>query len=191
LGGSTSDEACIVTSVAAVTLDHLILNGELLVEACPPSLFHNLLGPPSRIVAAGPPAPYGHRNNQIHVYDSLGIFLNEHHHTYAIEAVSFVLWPEESHFALLSPFSRRLALGSLHVAVGFDERHLSESGLPLWQMVAGSWNAKGQVYVSVETKGRRLPSGRRSKARSVATISVGLRHDPWNAKWRPKSEAKS
>ena len=86
-----ANEACIVTSVAAViTLDHLVLNGELLVEARPPSLFHNLLGPPSRIFAAGPPAPYGHRNSQIHVYDSLGIFLNEHHYTYAIEAVSFV-----------------------------------------------------------------------------------------------------
>lgn len=173
---------------ATITLDYLLLNGQSFVSGGPPSAFHNLLGLPSRIIAAGPPAPHGHRNNQIHLYDSLGIFLNEHHYTYAIQSISFVLWPEESYFDVRSPFNGHLALGSLDVVGGLEERHLPESGLPLRHSLGGIWNAKGQVSISVEARCQKRETGRRSKVRSIATISVDLQHDPWSKEFRPATE---
>jgi hypothetical protein len=175
-----------VTSInAAITLDCLTLNDRSFVSAGPPSVFHELLGFPSRIVAAGPPAPYGHRNGQLHVYDSLGIVFSEHHYTYTIDGMTFVLWPEESHFDVRAPFDGQLTLGLLDVVGGLEEHRLPESGLPLRRFWAGSWDAKGQISIMVELKGRKLASGRRSKKRSIAWIYVGFQHDPWSKSFRP------
>ena len=64
-----------------------LINGELVNAAKPVDFFHQLMGLPSRVLAAGAPAPAGHRNNQIHCYDDLGITLNEHHYTYQIHSI--------------------------------------------------------------------------------------------------------
>jgi hypothetical protein len=58
--------------IATINLAQLRLNGEDFIDAVSHSMIHDLLGPPTRVIVPGPPAPYGHRNNQVHVYDSLG-----------------------------------------------------------------------------------------------------------------------
>ena len=49
-----------------------------------------VLGPPDRTVEPSTPAPMGYRNNQMHMYDGLGLYLNEHHATRRIQDVTFV-----------------------------------------------------------------------------------------------------
>lgn len=83
---------------ASIAMNGLTLNGARLASSCPPETLHSLLGKPTRVVEAGSPAPAGHRSGQIHFYDDLGIYLNEHHYTFQIQEVVFVLSVEESPF---------------------------------------------------------------------------------------------
>ena len=55
-----------------------------------------VLETPARTEEPSPPAPYGHRNNQIHLFDDLGLYLIEHHATRLVVAVVFVLWRDEA-----------------------------------------------------------------------------------------------
>ncbi len=77
---------------AIVDAGRFTLNGRSFCDAEPAKVFHELLGHPDRLEEAGQPAPFGHRNNQIHFYDDLGMYLNEHHYTILIQGVTFVLW---------------------------------------------------------------------------------------------------
>jgi len=54
---------------AHVSLDGLLLNGRLFQTAVEPSEYARTLQTAVRIVEPLPPAPYGHRNNQIHMFD--------------------------------------------------------------------------------------------------------------------------
>lgn len=81
-----------------ITRDELWLGALHVTHEVPLNFFVNAIGPPDRTIAAGPPAPYGHRNNQIHFYDSLGIFLNEHHATRRVREVALTFEPEVSPF---------------------------------------------------------------------------------------------
>lgn len=84
----------------------------------PPEKYHALLGPPDRIVEGPSPAPYGHRNNQQHQYDKLGISLNEHHKSRLIQSVRIELMPERSAFPTLSSFVGSLSLCGIDVYKG-------------------------------------------------------------------------
>jgi hypothetical protein len=54
-------------------LDVTVINGLAVMAAVQPQRLWAVLGEPSRIVDPAAPAPFGHRNNQIHVYDNLGL----------------------------------------------------------------------------------------------------------------------
>lgn len=169
---------------ARASLDALVLNGVTIVEAIAPATIHDLLGNPSRIVAAGPPAPYGHRNNHIHVYDSLGIYFNEHHHTRLLEGMSFVYWPEEEGFAFTpaAAFSGSLQVADYEIPVQVSERELfARCDLPIERVLGGHWAVDGTIFIDFETKGAKLKSGRRSAARRLVRVSIGWAHDPHGA----------
>jgi hypothetical protein len=83
---------------AQLTPDCLHLNGSAIASAGPAAFFYEILGTPSRFTTGGTPAPAGHRNNQIHIYDALGVTLNEHHYTYQVTAITFVFATDESPF---------------------------------------------------------------------------------------------
>ena len=59
-----------------------VLVNELAIASAPPiNALIEVLGKASRVDGGVTPAPWGHRNNQIHVFDDLGVYVNEHHFT--------------------------------------------------------------------------------------------------------------
>jgi hypothetical protein len=118
--------------VAIASLDSLMLDGQQFLMPVGLPEFTAILGQPNRTIEPSPPAPYGHRNNHIHLYDHLGLYLNEHHATGLIGEVTFVLDPTEVPFPVGCPFAGRLRVGEVMVYPGMREG-LPESlsnGLP-------------------------------------------------------------
>lgn len=166
--------------------DRFFLQGKSIVGAQSVAAFHSLLGNPTRIQASGPPAPCGHRNNQIHFYDTLGLYLNEHHYTHAIEAVTFVLWCEEVVFPTESPFSGELIVGGVHVRPEMKESDMRGSSIPFVSQMRGTWTIRtDSQWIGFASSGRKGPSGRRSKTRYLKSLSVCMRHDPRDTRFRP------
>ena len=93
-------------------------NGAKIQAADTVPSFHTLFGQPSRIVPAGPPAPYGHRNNHIHYYDAKGLTLNEHHYTYQIHEINIILDPERAILPTSDPFSDELTIEGVRITPG-------------------------------------------------------------------------
>ena len=161
--------------------DGLRLHGAVLVDALPIAAAHELFGPPDRIEAAGTPAPHGHRNNQRHFYDTLGLCLLEHHFTRLVTNVTFVFWPEEAVEACSSPFTGSLRVGDLIVRAGMDESALAACGLSFESTLSGSWSVRGAIWIGLTTVGAKQPRGGRSKKLQLVSVSVSLRHDPWDS----------
>lgn len=122
------------------------------------------------------PAPYGHRNNQFHLFHSLGLYLLEHHARRTIDAVVFVLDPAESPGKIRSPFSGSLKIGPVEM-----RRDMRESDYPAGapirfeSQLTGSWRAQGSggITIWLDTMGKKLPGRkRRTKARYITTVSV-------------------
>lgn len=166
-----------------VRLDGIIISGHPISEAVQPSWLHRVLGIPDRIVDPAPPAPIGHRNNQIHVYDDLGLYFHEHHWTRLAEDLVFVFWPEEERYAFTPrrAFSGHLKLRDYLVPTGASESELiRECPIPFDEYLSGQWRAEsGRFSVGMVSKGAKLRSGHRSKRRRVVSIDVSWPHDPW------------
>lgn len=169
------------------------IDGTAIQSAEPVAWFQAILGPPSRIVPAGPPAPAGHRNNHFHFYDDLGMTLNEHHFTYQVQEVEIVLDTADAIHPTTRPFAGRLEIGGTRIDAGSSEEILKSSNIRFIALHKGTWFAKvksatdsgREITVFVNTSGRKLPSGRRSKIRRVVTLALCLEHDPWDARFRP------
>jgi hypothetical protein len=162
--------------VASVTADAsltgILLNGRLFKVPVPPSEYADVLESPVRIVEPSPPAPYGHRNNQIHLFDDLGLYLIEHHATRLVDAVVFVLWQEESAFKPTKAFSGELAIGDVRFFPGMEEKQLSGGTIAFDGPVLGMWIARGEkVSITIRGKGKRQPSGHRSKRLRFVDVS--------------------
>ncbi|MEP3480220.1 MAG: hypothetical protein ABJZ55_13295 [Fuerstiella sp.] len=162
--------------VATADPNSLVLAGLSIPHALPASAFHDLLGAPNRIIAAGQPAPVGHRNNHIHIYDDLGIYINEHHYTYLLSSVTFVLDLARSSFPPLNPFCGRLEIGDLQIAQPFPENDIVQTGLPFHAKLKGSWTLDGDSTHWI---------GLNSKRNLVHTVSVCVPHDPHDDSHRP------
>lgn len=155
------------------------LNGQLTIELIAP---------------AGPPAPVGDRNNHIQYYDHLDITLNEHHYTFQVQAITVVLNTIDAIHPTTSPFSGTLRIGGVNVAAGDTESDLEGMAIQFLSHLPGNWSADVQsapmdghrIHVSIDTKGRRLPSGRRSRIREILSVSLSLEHDPWDTTHRPR-----
>jgi hypothetical protein len=176
-----------------ITITGVTMNRRALHVAQPVATFHSLLGEPTRILPAGPPAPFSHRNNHIHYYDHLGVTLNEHHYTYQIQCVRFILNTADAIHPTSEPFSGNLLLGGVRLRAGDAESELKGTTIPLSSRLAGVWSgdvlsgpAHGhRINITIDTMGRKLPSGKRSKKRLITTVSLSLEHDPWDMTHRP------
>jgi hypothetical protein len=162
--------------VAAVTadasLDGLLLNGRLFQSPVQPSEYIAVLGSPVRVVEPSPPAPYGHRNNQVHLFDALGLYLIEHHATRLVDAVVFVLWFEESAFKPACEYSGELTIGGVRFFPGMTPRDYSGCTIAFEGPILGLWNAKrGRIWIGLNAKGMRQPSGRRGKQLRFVDVS--------------------
>lgn len=76
----------------------VIVNGLRIRTAPPVEELLAVIGTPTRIDTGPKPAPLGFRNNQQHVFDSLGVHVNEHHHTTRAQAIGAALSVEERRY---------------------------------------------------------------------------------------------
>ena len=156
-------------AAAGFTIDGFVLKGEL-----PLQQYLEVLGPPERSFGAGQPAPAGFRNNQVHAYDKLGIYLTEHHATALIQSVNFVFDGAKCPFDIQKPYRGELVVNGSSFRVGMLERELGlnqlQSDLP------GEYHLETVDYwIGVSTQARRTKSGARSKVREITRVSICFR----------------
>lgn len=156
---------------AVVTADGLAINGYVIDEKLPLEHYQEILGIPSRTIAAGPPAPAGHRNNQVHVFDAEGIYLTEHHASRLIESVNFIFDPTESAFPIESAFCGNLKIDRNQLLSNMSEAHLDAALFD--RDLPGEYSIKyKKCWVGVSAKGRRDSNGKRRSPRYVVRVSV-------------------
>jgi hypothetical protein len=163
-----------VASVTAdVSLDGLRLNGELFQSPVQPADYAAVLGVPGRVEEPSTLAPYGHRNNQIHLFDEFGVYLIEHHASRLIDAVVFVLWLEESPFKPAREFAGHLTVGGVNVLPGMLVRDFACRTIPFKGPVLGLWSAeRNGIWIGLRAQGIRQRSGRRGKRLRFENVSV-------------------
>lgn len=164
------------TVVAEVSSRGLLLNGELFARTLPLREYEGALGTPSRTIEPGRPAPAGHRNNQVHIFDDSGIYLTEHHASGLIESVNFILDPSESPFPVQRAFTGTLSVFGQPMRENMTERDLTPDLFTRYLPGQYSLRTDG-CAVTVSSIGRRSPSGRRSKIRYIVRVSVSLKGD--------------
>ena len=168
---------------ANIDLDGIAINGLTIREAVSIDVLFQVLGTPSRVDSGPTPAPAGHRNNQIHVYDTDGVYFNEHHFTRLAQGISFVLWPEghDYRFTPTKPFSGKLVVaGYVVVPEMYENDFATNVALPWDISFAGMRFArKGEFSIGFTCVGKRQKSGRRSKHRRVVSVHASWPHDPW------------
>jgi hypothetical protein len=161
---------------ARIGLDGVVLNGYPILEGVPPDRLHEILGPPDRIVDPATPAPFGHHNNHIHVYDFLGLYFHEHHYTRLAEDLVFVFWAEEQgyRFSPRQSFSGCLHLNGYRIPVeAIESDVLRDSSIPFERHFRGNWRTKADKFsIGMCTKGARLKSGRRNSRRRVVRVRL-------------------
>jgi hypothetical protein len=95
---------------------------------------------------------------------------------------------------LARPFAGELWLGGVRLTPGATESLLRSVALPFTSRLPGCWRAEVAstegpgIPVHVQTLGRRLRSGRRSKRREILTVDVSLAGDPWDTTHRPAGD---
>jgi hypothetical protein len=158
-----------VEAVAAA--DGLMINGQVFDKKLPLERYEDVLGPPTRTIDAGPPAPVGHRNNRVHVFDSEGIYLTEHHASRLIESVNFVFDPAESPFPIERAFGGSLKVDGHLIRAGMPERDLDLARLT--RDLPGEYSVKHEnCWIGISAQGRRDSHGKRRKPRYVVRVSV-------------------
>lgn len=145
---------------------------------------HAVLGLPSRVESGETPAPIGYRNNHQHVYDALGLSLNEHHYTYLVQDITcwFHTHDPEFRFTPISEFAGQLIIDGVEMPLGINIREfLVASPCVFDGGFGGSWHFKFDGFsVFVSSRGQLLKSKRRSKVRKVTSVSLSWPHDPWH-----------
>jgi hypothetical protein len=160
----------------------VIVNG-LRIETAPPvDELLRVIGTPSRIDTGPTPAPRGFRNNQQHVFDSLGVHVNEHHHTCRAQALGVALRVDEPRYGFTprSAFVGELLFDGVAMPLrGTEREFLQASPWPFEHFLAGNWSYKiDGFFVGFDAVGPRMASGRRSKQRLVVDVSLSWPHDP-------------
>lgn len=149
----------------------LAIGGHVFNKKLPLECYQVILGMPNRTIPAGPPAPVGHRNNQIHLFDAEGIYLTEHHASRLIESVNFLFDPSDSPFPIERAFRGRLVVDGHHLVPSMKEAELDKNLFV--SDFAGEYIVKcGNCAVCVSTRGRHDSWGKRRKPRFVVHVSV-------------------
>jgi hypothetical protein len=156
---------------AVAAANGLTLSGHLFDKKLPMDNYQCALGLPSRTIDAGPPAPAGYRNNQVHIFDSDGIYLTEHHDSRLIESVNFVFDPADSTFPIDGAFCGDLKVDRQSICSNMLEGDLDLTLLA--RELPGEYSVKYEkCWIGISAKGRRDFSGKRRKPRYVIEVSV-------------------
>ena len=173
--------ACVIIEVASHP-PVVIVNG-LRIETAPPvAELLRVIGTPSRIETGPRPAPAGFRNNHQHVFDAMGLHVNEHHHTCRAQAIGVTPRVDEPRygFTAKTAFSGNLLFDGVAMPLRATEQEfLQASPWPFEHRLGGSWSYTFDgFFVGFEAMGPRLGIGRRSTQRLVVDVSVSWPHDP-------------
>jgi hypothetical protein len=159
---------------AFATADGLELNGQHFRTRLPLKVYQHALGLPTETLDAGAPAPFGHRNNQVQIFGSTGIYLTEHHASRLIESVNFIFDPAESPF----PISRSFG-GTLRIDCQLIQTNMREDDLDKMQLtrdLPGKYSLGYDCcWIGIYTKRRRATTGKRKGPRYVVRVSVCLK----------------
>jgi hypothetical protein len=156
---------------AVAGADGLTINGQVFDKKLPLERYEQILGLPSRTIDAGPPAPVGHRNNHVHVFDSEGIYMTEHHASRLIESVNFVFDPADSPFPIGGTFHGNLEVDGQRIRSGMLERDLDPAQMT--RDLPGEYSVKHKhCWIGISAQGRRDSHGKRRKPRYVVRVSV-------------------
>jgi hypothetical protein len=140
--------------------------------------FIEVLGEPSKTISAGGPPPAGHRNNQIHFYDEMGISLNEHHATCLIQGVNVVFEPKEVPFPTQQSFGGELLIGGkpLNAEIGLRD-FLKTSTIEFHPHLGYCWFSDGErISISLMTYAEKLRTGRQSRIRRLSYVALDFRN---------------
>lgn len=160
---------------AHVSFEGLLLSGAWFTRPVSLSEYAHVLGTPSRTVEPPTAAPYGHRNNQIHMFDDVGIYVIEHHASRLVGSIAFIYEPSECPFPPETGFTGRLVVGgaTLHPLMSVQEC-VEQAGMDFKPFLGGSWSTRrGGVYVSLEcgraTRAKPIPD-----KQLITHVYVGL-----------------
>jgi hypothetical protein len=161
-----------------------VVVNRLRIEAAPPiAELLGVIGTATRISTGPKAAPPGFRNNQLHVFDLLGVHVNEHHHTRRAQEIGIALSVQEHRYGFTptSAFGGTLLFDGVPMPLSATEAEfLRAAPWPLEHFIAGNWSYKFDgFFVGFEALGQKLPSGRRSKQRRVVEVSISWPHDDW------------
>jgi hypothetical protein len=121
----------------------VIVNG-LWIETAPPiATLLAVIGTPTRIDTRPKPAPPGFRNNQQHVFESLGLRVNEHHYTRRAQAIGIALSVDERRYGFTptSAFAGSLLFDGVRMPLHATEAEfLKAASWPFEHFIAGNWS---------------------------------------------------
>ena len=160
----------------------VIVNGLRMETAPPVAALLGAIGRPTRIDTGPKPAPPGFRNNQQHVFDVLGVHVNEHHHTRRAQALGIALSVDEPRYGFTpaSPFVGELKWDGVRMPLRATESEFLEVAPWTFEpFLAGEWHCDFDGFsVGFRAIGPKLASGGRGKRRVVVDVDVEWPHDP-------------
>jgi hypothetical protein len=168
-----------MTLISETTLDGVVIDGTEFAYGVPLEEYKAVIGEPSRSESPGAPAPYGHRNNVIHFYDHLGLLLREHHATYVISSVKFLLDPLTSMFPTSSPYIGELWVCGVKAYAGMKFKEFADQCEVEFKPHLGhAWYVDGK-HISIQVKVV-APSRKRGSRRTVISeVAVAFRGANW------------
>jgi len=158
-------------------------DGNVIEEAPSVSALHEMIGRPSRIQEGKTPAPVGHRNNQAHIYG--GVCFLEHHYTRRIGDCE-ILFDANCQIArargMSQPFDGCLDIAGHALTSTTDLREFFRACPVVFSSTVLGWLRAEQDGLSaiITLERVRFPSGRRSKALRLVSLSLTWPHDPWD-----------
>ncbi len=150
----------------------LYVNGTIVSSAMMIDAYLPCLGPPSRTFSAGGPPPVGFRNNHVHAYDDIGVYLTEHHATRLIAEINLEFSLDDNDFQLANPFRGVLRIN----AQSFDSDSIDtllKSPFIREDYFAGLYSGRvASTAIFVSTLRRRNRMGKRRGTRYVTKVSL-------------------
>jgi len=162
---------------AAIDDAGLTLNAATVKQAEPLAWFEELLG--GLDARTEVPEIARHRpdlSNKLHIFDSIGMVLNEDHAHHRCYEVTFALVANEVPFPPRQPFTGKLSVLG-HAIVGREtESELLARGMKPTESFVHNWTFEGGTFAT-SLEFRRLPGrfGKRSGRHRLVSVSFGLR----------------
>jgi len=163
-----------MTLISEVDLDGVVINGVRINRGEVLQAYERNLGSPSRSEMPGTPPPYGRRNNVLHFYDDLGLFLREHHATCLIDGIDFLFEPDKCHFPTASHYSGSLRVFGVEVRRGmlFAE-FAARCEVSFTKHLGHAWFTDGE-RVSIQFEACTSKGKRPAQRDVMSALSVGF-----------------